>query len=487
MEGTVLAGRYRLLSKLGQGGMGSVWRAEHLTLGTPLAIKLIDPSIAENAEALARFKREAQSAAELRSAHVVQIIDYGVDNQVPYIAMELLEGESLASRLERVRCLSPSHAAMIVSQVARALSRAHAAGIVHRDLKPENIYLVPEGDEDIAKVLDFGIAKKLSSLSSSSGVKTNTGALLGTPYYMSPEQGLGQSNIDHRTDIWSLGVITYQCIAGVRPFEKDTLGALLMAICNDPLPRPSAVAPVPHGFDDWFARAAARDVSLRFASAADAAAELRAICGQTSGRPSNAPGLSGVPAVSGSRAPEGTVLAGTPFDPGQTAVPSSVTIRGRKRARVRSLAVAVGGVAVLAVVGGVATLRGLGRRAPSVAASATTLVTQIATAQAAQAVEPAPAAQAERVSVPSTPSAGVAPQPATAIVVEPVSPGAAPSAPAPRANKNLQAVTRITKPMPDTKGHGAPANATAVAPLPSTVASAATKPKALNYEKSVGF
>ncbi len=150
MEGRVLAQRYRLVAKLGEGGMGSVWRAEHLTLNTQVAIKLIDPSIAQSKDALARFQREAQSAAELRSTHIVQIIDYGVDDNTPFIAMELLRGESVAERLVRLGRLSPNDAIQILSQVARALTLAHEKGIVHRDLKPDNIFIVREGAHEAA-------------------------------------------------------------------------------------------------------------------------------------------------------------------------------------------------------------------------------------------------------------------------------------------------------------------------------------------------
>ncbi len=357
MERTILAGRYRLLSKLGEGGMGAVWRAEHLSLGTPLAIKLIDPSIAESAEALARFKREAQSAAELRSVHVVQIIDYGVDGNVPYIAMELLEGESLAARLERVKLLSPCATAGILAQVAKALTRAHAAGIVHRDLKPENIFLVLEGDEDFAKVLDFGIAKKLHGLSTSSGLRTGTGVMLGTPYYMSPEQVLGKTSIDHRTDIWSLGIIAYQCLTGLRPFDSQTLGALLMAICNDPLPSPSSIGPVPSGFDSWFARCAARDPSDRFASVADATSALKSICNESNDRLSvGFASTSDEETVT--NADRGVPQVGTIGDFGQTAIPSSVTIPRVPTRPLRGATVAVG-AALVALIGGVVVARTL--------------------------------------------------------------------------------------------------------------------------------
>src|SRR5882724_8111062 len=259
--------------------MGSVWYAEHLTLHSPVAIKLIDPSIADNAEALGRFLREAQSAASLRSPHVVQILDHGVDNGVPYIAMELLDGESLADRLTRVGCLSPSETARVLQHVARAIGRAHEAGIVHRDLKPDNIYLVRNDDEEIAKVLDFGIAKSNAhGLSAAVGGGTRTGAVLGTPYYMSPEQAEGAKTLDGRADIWAMGVIAFECLLGSRPFDEETLGSLLLAICARPIPIPSQRGRVPSGFDDWFARACARDVDVRYPLARDATADLRQVC-----------------------------------------------------------------------------------------------------------------------------------------------------------------------------------------------------------------
>ncbi len=275
----VIAGKYRLLRKLGQGGMGSVWYAEHLTLHSPVAIKLIDPSIADNAEALGRFLREAQSAASLRSPHVVQILDHGVDNGIPYIAMELLDGESLADRLERVRRLSPQDTARVLVQVARAIGRAHEAGIVHRDLKPDNIYLVRNDDDEIAKVLDFGIAKSSAGgLGGAVGGATRTGAVLGTPYYMSPEQAEGAKTLDGRADLWAMGVIAWECLLGSRPFDEETLGSLLLAICARPIPIPSQRGPIPPGFDEWFARACSRDVSQRYGTARDLAADLRQIC-----------------------------------------------------------------------------------------------------------------------------------------------------------------------------------------------------------------
>lgn len=259
--------------------MGAVWRAHDLDLNAPVAVKLLDSAIAATGEGLARFHREAEAAATLRSPHVVQILARGVDAETgqPYIAMELMEGRSLASCLEQEGALSPAATARILSHVARALSRAHEAGIVHRDLKPDNLFLVKNDDEEITKVLDFGIAKSerhgLGAVS-----QTRTGAVMGTPYYMSPEQISGAKNVDFRTDLWAFGVIACECLTGRRPFDAETYGGLTLKICAEPIPRASSLGSVPEGFDEWFARAVARDQQLRFTSAREASEQLRRIC-----------------------------------------------------------------------------------------------------------------------------------------------------------------------------------------------------------------
>ena len=273
-EGEIIADRYRLVSLLGRGGMGSVWRADHVSLNTPVALKFIDPGVSGSDDVIARFMREAQSAATLRSSHVVQIFDYGIDRGVQYIAMELLNGESLRARLDRVGRLAPADVVRVLTQVARAVQKAHDAGIVHRDLKPDNVFLVPEEDHEIAKVLDFGIAK-VNSQGVSPGSGTRTGAVLGTPYYMSPEQAQGNKSVDHRSDIWSMAVIGYQCLTGELPFMSEALGDLILRICVLPLPVPSEHANVPKAFDAWFARGANRDPALRFDSARELAEGLR--------------------------------------------------------------------------------------------------------------------------------------------------------------------------------------------------------------------
>lgn len=253
-----------------------------MTLGTRVAVKFIDAGYADNDEARQRFENEAKAAALLNSKYAVKVFDHGMmaDGR-PFIVMEYLTGEPLDERLQRLGHLDPVETASILAQVCRALARAHGAGIVHRDLKPENVFLVRDDEDnaDIAKVVDFGIAKFTDhglGISSS----TRTGSVLGTPFYMSPEQARGLRAVDYRTDLWSLGVIAYRCIVGRLPFESESLGDLLVKICTVELPVPSQVAPwCPPGFDAWFARAMQRDPALRFNSAQELAEQLMLVCG----------------------------------------------------------------------------------------------------------------------------------------------------------------------------------------------------------------
>jgi hypothetical protein len=231
-------------------------------------------------EAVARFEREVRLAAGLRSPHVVQVLDHGLDEatRTPFIAMELLEGESLARRLRRVGALSPVETFDVFSQLVRALTRAHAAGIVHRDLKPDNVFLVRNEDEQLAKVLDFGVAKWTAPDISESGL-TRPGSVVGTPYYMSPEQIQGSREIDHRADLWALAAIACECLTGRRPFEAPDFAQLaVMLLGNQGRPLPSSLGPVPPGFDAWFSRATDPDIQRRFQTAREMAQTLAPIC-----------------------------------------------------------------------------------------------------------------------------------------------------------------------------------------------------------------
>lgn len=281
MKNRILAGRYKLLSLLSRGGMGAVWRAFHLELQCEVAVKLISPTIARNPRLEKRFRREAKAAAALRGPHVVEILDVGVDGPLPFIVMELLEGESLEARLQQVGRLSPEDTARILTHVARAMSQAHRMGIVHRDLKPANIFLTRQAHGDLAKVVDFGVAKATREglMLLGDSVDTDFGSPVGTPYYMSPEQIRGTEAVDHRVDIWAMAVIAFQCLTGELPFQDRTLSGLIEAICDGPAPVPSRVAAVPPGFDAWFARGTERVPHARFGSAGEAAARLCELCG----------------------------------------------------------------------------------------------------------------------------------------------------------------------------------------------------------------
>ncbi len=298
--------------------MGSVWLAQHIALDIPCAVKFIHDEAAENAEVRARFEREAKAAAQLRSTNVVQILDYGLYDDTPYIAMEHLQGEPLSARLaQRVR-LEPHEAFRIIAQVGKALTKAHAAGIVHRDLKPENVFLVVDEEEgEIAKVLDFGVAKQTIGLADS---QTKTGALLGTPFFMSPEQAQGIKAVDSRTDLWALAVLAFRCITGELPFQSQALGDLLIKIVTHPLPVPSQVAPgLPEGFDGWWQKAAERDPDARYQSARELVEALGVALGVTipSNLAGNTPMPMNLPAASVD--PSALAAAPAPETAGETA------------------------------------------------------------------------------------------------------------------------------------------------------------------------
>ncbi len=302
--GAVIGGKYRLEEVLGYGGMGSVWSATHLGLGERVAIKLVSLQFARSAEARRRFEMEARAAAKIRSRHVPQVFDNGtLDDGTPYLAMELLQGEPLSRRIGEGGPIPLVETVGILDQCARALTRAHALGIVHRDIKPENIYLAQsvDGDGTVVKVLDFGIAKFTAFGEGDPGSSTRTGALLGTPGYMSPEQARGLKTIDHRTDLYSLGLVAFTMLTGRLAFNADSLGDLLLQICVNPLPSIRAAAPhLPTGLEDWFQKACARDPGERYASAQQFIEALRIAAGLSAPQLGEGPaGLEGLAGAAG--------------------------------------------------------------------------------------------------------------------------------------------------------------------------------------------
>jgi len=250
-------GPYTVLRELGAGGMGVVYLAQHRHLGRQAAVKVLLPELSANEEIVRRFFTEAKATARIRHSGIVEILDCDITpSGRAYIVMEYLRGESLRARLQRVGDFSgdPPQAFRIAGHVAAALSAAHSHGIVHRDLKPDNVFLTPgtRADEPIIKILDFGIAKLISGESQSS---TRSGAVLGTPLYMSPEQCRGARRVDHRTDIYSLGCMLFELLAGHPPFVREGSGDLLIAHATEPPPVLREVRPdVPPGLSVLVAR-----------------------------------------------------------------------------------------------------------------------------------------------------------------------------------------------------------------------------------------
>jgi len=280
LEGTVVGGRYRVEHIIGQGGMGSVWRGHHISLGHPVAIKFVHPKLAGSSEARRRFEIEAKAAARINSRHAVKVHDHGVtDDGHPYIVMEFLEGEPLEHAIKTRGPLLLPEVTTIVTQAARALEAAHEAGIVHRDLKPDNIFLARDPEAGrlgyTVKVVDFGIAKLVHEDHKVVG-GTQAGALLGTPHYMSPEALTSSHPVGPPSDVWSLGGCTFAALCGSPPFGGDVIGEVVLKVCSAPMPVPSKVnSSVPREFDAWFARACARVPAQRFQSAREAAVALQ--------------------------------------------------------------------------------------------------------------------------------------------------------------------------------------------------------------------
>ena len=263
--GAVVASRYILDRKLGAGGMGSVWLAYDQSLQSFCAIKVLHENQALDDELRSRFRREATVAARIHSENVVGILEHGEWQGLPYIAMEFIEGEDLDSRLSRLGKLDVYTTYELVLQLARGLHRAHACGIVHRDIKPANVLLTSDNGDQVAKLVDFGVAKE-AALSQKGGL-THLGAFLGTPDYASPEQLEGRE-VDFRSDLWSLGALVFECLTGRMPFDSDSFAEVCAKILHDPVPGLCATEPsLPLTLDAWWYRTMARDPNERYQSA----------------------------------------------------------------------------------------------------------------------------------------------------------------------------------------------------------------------------
>ncbi|MBX3272974.1 MAG: serine/threonine protein kinase [Sandaracinaceae bacterium] len=277
----VVAGRYRLEAKLGEGGMAEVWRARDLALQRAVALKRLTTRLdTESAAAsIARFRREAALVASVRHPNVVEVLDFGTDEgERPFIVLELLEGEPLERRLGRAPALGLDEVIAIAAQILDGLEAVHAAGIVHRDLKPANVFLVPHEAGVRAKLLDFGVSRATADAGGRRSVLTTTqGRVIGTPEYMSPEQARGWSDVDARADLYSVGAILYEILTGTLPYDAEGFGDLIVAIALGGAPRVCALRPeLGEPLSDVIARAMAVDRAERFPSAAAMRDALRA-------------------------------------------------------------------------------------------------------------------------------------------------------------------------------------------------------------------
>ena len=298
----ILSDRWQLLDRIGEGAMGEVWRGRHVVLGHQVAIKLMRREAANDPQLAARFRREARIAAQLRHRCLVRVEDFGATSDGrPFLVMEYLHGESLGAMLRREPKPPHANVVTIVQDVSSACDMAHGAGIVHRDLKPDNCFVVKDDDGKLhVKVLDFGVAKVVDGMFiTASGVITSTHSLMGTPMYMSPEQARGEPDLDGRSDLWSLGVITFEMLTGRLPYKAASISQLIFSVLAAPLPMPSSVEPsLSAQVDAWFSCAVNRDRAGRFQSGRQFATALANALGVPLAEARNQSGSFAAPHVS---------------------------------------------------------------------------------------------------------------------------------------------------------------------------------------------
>ena len=279
--GVTLSGRYLVTRKVGQGGMGAVYEATHTLIGKRVAVKVLLEKYARREAIVQRLEQEARLASSCQNEHIIDITDFGTtEDGRTFVVMEYLEGESLAECLSRETRLPEQRILRIISQAASALAAAHAKGIVHRDIKPENLFLLRRKDQDFVKVVDFGISKSLRASDEAEEPPrlTQTGMVLGTPLYMSPEQARGDDELDARVDIYALGVIMYEAVTGRVPFIGNNYLSVISQVLNEEPKPPRAIVPeLSEEFEAIVMRAMDKERSARYATANDLLADITAL------------------------------------------------------------------------------------------------------------------------------------------------------------------------------------------------------------------
>lgn len=480
--GDVVEGKYRVEQKLGEGGMGAVYRATHLARHAEVALKFMSPTAAASPEAVDRFRNEAISASELDCSHVVKIFDVGQHDSLPYMVMELLAGHDLEQEIAEAKArgaaLEIPRAVHLTLQILRALQVAHARGIIHRDLKPGNAFVVEyEGEVDFVKLVDFGISKRREGVH-----LTRTNVTMGTPLYMSPEQARSARDADARSDLYSVSAMLFELLVLRPPLPAEDLPELIARLLVEPPMAPHLLRPeVPAGLSDVVLRGLAKDPDARFQTAQEFAVALAPYADERSAellhrmtvsgevRPTRAPTLDMVAAPSATRDAKLRTSDVTPVSfASRTQAPAGVPRRAGRSARTaRIVGLVAGGLSVLALAGalafgafgsrlrGGAPLPGPGAEPPQAASPAQT--------RALEEPPPTPpSATATATASPATPRTAAATTRATAPPKAGTQPAASASATASKASASGTT--------------SAPATTTSAPPPPATTAPPATSP-----------
>ncbi len=467
--GQIIDGKYRVEGLLGQGGMGAVYAGLHLHIDSRVAIKVLLPEVTQSPEGNARFEREVRATGRIANDHILRVYDVGtLPDGSRYMVSELLEGETMASRLKH-GAMSARAAAELTVQLLDGLAAAHTAGIVHRDLKPDNIFLLPQkrGQNDFVKIIDFGVSKFQTEDPQAMSM-TTTGAVIGTPYYLSPEQARGQKDIDSRSDLYTVGVILYQAVAGQVPVRADSFNELLFKIALQPPPPLTHDVPgVDPAFSALTAKAMAKEREARFQDANEMREALEAWLGgatrMQSGR-TPAPGAwSGNATVA---APSGVP---TSSNFGRTSPPLGLYEEQPER---RSLLPVVAGVGVILAVGAALAVFKLAGSHPPPAPSVVAVPAVTAAAAA-----PTPAVTETERPIELAPTVAPTPEPPRVEVADP-EPAATATSPVVRAPRNSRFVPRGASPSGGSK---------TAAPTPEPAPSPATASTTTKRRHDFGY